>query len=105
MGVGANTTTDYYESLRRRVCVRELGYVPEDFFGFAIAELTDRQIQLSIEFTKTTQPWLEANIGEFNQDWFVDVDKNANSLRLTFKNDELETYFKLSWMQMNHEDE
>ena len=105
MGVGTKTTTDYYEELRTRYFKRELGYVPEEFFGFAIADLSDRQIQLAIDFIKKTQPWLEANIGNLNEEWFVDVDKDANSLRLTFKNDELETYFKLSWMQMNHEDD
>lgn len=84
---------------------KKLGYIPDSYYGFAADSLSYRQIQMAIGFMEKTQPWLEANIGEFNKDWFVDIDNQENSFRLTFKDDETETYFKLSWMQMNHEDD
>lgn len=74
-------------------------------FGIPAEEFSYRQGRLAYEFAKKTQPWLEANIGKFGEDWFVEIDREADSLRLSFKDDETEVYFKLSWMQMEHDDD
>jgi hypothetical protein len=58
-----------------------------------------QQIMKAIKFNLRTQPWLEENIGEFGIDWFVQLDKEEDSLRLLFKNETDEVTFKLAWMQ------
>lgn len=93
------------DSIRQQLAIAELGKIPATYFGIHESELSYRQLWLAIEFIKKTQPWLEENIGDFNKDWFVEIDNSVDSLRLSFKDDETETYFKLSWMQMNHEDD
>lgn len=93
------------DTIREEIVKAQLGRIPANYFGYAESELSYRQLSLAIEFMKKTQPWLEANIGEFNRDWFVEMDKSVDSFRLSFKDTETETYFKLSWMQMNHEDD
>lgn len=50
------------------------------------------------DFAKDVEPWLLDNIGKFDVDWFVEVDNYEDSLRLTFKDQETETYFTLAWM-------
>jgi len=50
-------------------------------------------------FNQLTQPWLEANIGAFGVEWFVELDKEEDSFRLLFKNNTDEVTFKLAWMQ------
>jgi hypothetical protein len=49
-------------------------------------------------FVREVEPWLLDHIGDFGVDWFVEIDKDADSLRLTFKDQETETYFTLAWM-------
>ena len=51
------------------------------------------------DFAKEVEPWLLDNIGKFGVNWFVEVDNSEDSLRLTFKDQETETYFMLAWMQ------
>lgn len=71
-------------------------------YGIPIEELSYRQARLAIDFSINTHPWLLENIGEFGTDWFVEPDKEYDSLRLQFKDSETETYFKLAWMQRDH---
>jgi hypothetical protein len=74
-------------------------------FGIPAEEFSYRQGRLAWEFSTKTQPWIEENIGKLGEDWFVEIDREADSLRLSFKDDETEVYFKLSWMQMEHDDD
>ena len=74
-------------------------------FGIPAEEFSYRQGRLAWEFSTKTQPWIEANIGKLGEDWCVEIDREADSLRLSFKDDETEVYFKLSWMQMEHDDD
>jgi hypothetical protein len=77
----------------------------QSFFGIPAEEFSHRQGTLAYEFSKKTQPWIEEHIGKFGEDWFVELDREADSLRLSFKDDETEVYFKLSWMQFEHDDD
>lgn len=72
-------------------------------YGVPMNELSYRQQRLALQFSNTTQLWLEENIGMFDQDWFVVTDKEYDSWRVQFKNLEDETYFRLSWMQQIQE--
>ncbi len=72
-------------------------------YGIPISELTYNQGKRVFEFAMKTQPWLEENIGEFGEDWFVEPDREHDSLRLQFKDAETEAYFKLAWMQREHD--
>ena len=74
-------------------------------FGIPAEEFSYRQGRLAYEFSKKTQPWIEEHIGKLGEDWFVELDREADSLRLSFKDDETEVYFKLSWMQVEHDDD
>ena len=67
-------------------------------YGVDIESLSFRQKGRVHDFARDVEPWLLANIGEFGVDWFVEVDNAEDSLRLTFKDQETETYFNLAWM-------
>lgn len=67
-------------------------------YSIAIDDLTWLQQSRMLEFARSVEPWLLDNIGEFGVDWFVEVDDVMDSLRLTFKDQETETYFTLAWM-------
>lgn len=71
-------------------------------YGIPISELTYNQGKRVFEFSTKTQPWLEENIGKFGEEWFVEIDKEYDSLRLQFKDGETAAYFKLAWMQRDH---
>ena len=77
----------------------------QSFIGIPAEEFSYRQGRLAWEFSTKTQPWIEENIGKLGEDWFVEIDREADSLRLSFKDDETEVYFKLSWMQMEHDND
>lgn len=72
-------------------------------YGISVEDLSYNQAKLAIQFAAKTEPWLIENIGQFGKDWFVVQDKGHDSLRLTFKDEETEMYFKLAWMQREHE--
>ena len=72
-------------------------------YGIPVEEMSYKQAQAAWKFAMKTQPWLEENIGKFGEDWFVEIDKEFDSLRLQFKDTETEAYFKLAWMQRDHE--
>lgn len=72
-------------------------------YGIPIEELSYKQARAAYVFAIKTQPWLEENIGKLGVEWFVEVDREFDSLRLQFKDEETETYFKLAWMQRDHE--
>lgn len=74
-------------------------------YGIPIEELSYNQAKAAYKFAIKTQPWLEENIGKLGVDWFVEIDREFDSLRLQFKDEETETYFKLAWMQRDHETE
>lgn len=67
-------------------------------YGIDLDSLTWTQKRRVHDFAKDVEPWLLDHIGDFGVDWFVDVDKEFDSLRLTFKDQETETYFTLAWM-------
>lgn len=67
-------------------------------YGIDLDSLTWTQKMRVHDFAKDVEPWLLDHIGDFGVDWFVDVDKEFDSLRLTFKDQETETYFTLAWM-------
>jgi hypothetical protein len=69
------------------------------YYGYHYSELSYKQIMAAYNFEAKVQPWLEENIGKFNENWFVEVDKEFDSLRITFDTPENEMYFKLGWMQ------
>ena len=70
----------------------------ERIYDIPITELSYNQGKLIYEFAKKTQPWLEENIGEFGKDWFVEIDREYDSLRLKFNDIQSETFFKLAFM-------
>lgn len=72
-------------------------------YGIPLDDLSYQQSKRTIEFALKVQPWLEENIGTFGQKWTVELDKTHDSLRLIFINESDETYFKLAWMQRDHE--
>lgn len=72
--------------------------VNNSVYGVDIDLLSYRQKNRVYEFARDVEPWLVANIGDFGVEWFVEVDKAEDSLRLTFKDQETETYFHLAWM-------
>lgn len=72
-------------------------------YGIPVTELSYNQAKHAIRFAATTEQWLVENIGEFGKDWFVEQDKEYDSLRLSFKDEQTEMYFKLAWMQRDHE--
>jgi len=78
--------------------------IPEVLYGIPITNMSDQQIYKAMNFSMTVEPWLNANIGEFGKDWFVELDKEFNSLRLYFKDNETEVYFKLAWLHGAKED-
>lgn len=73
-------------------------------YGIPVEELSYNQAKLAIRFAAKTEPWLNENIGSFGKDWFVEQDKQYDSLRLNFKDEETEMYFKLAWMQRDHDE-
>ncbi len=72
--------------------------VDNTVYGIDIDSLSYRQKGRVLDFARDVEPWLIANIGDFGVDWFVEVDTAEDSLRLTFKDQETETYFNLAWM-------
>ena len=84
---------------------KNLGELAKDgkVYGIPIDDLSYNQGMAVIRFASTTQEWIEDNIGEFGKDWFVEIDREYDSLRLQFKDDATETYFKLAWMQRDHD--
>lgn len=74
-------------------------------YGIPLEELSYRQVKVALDFANSTELWLKENISEFGEAWFVEPDKEYDSLRVLFKNLEDETYFKLSWMQQIREAE
>ena len=72
-------------------------------YGIPKQDLSYRQFKFATMFAVKVEPWLNENIGVFNVDWFVEADKSADSLRLQFKDDSTETYFKLAWMARDHD--
>lgn len=73
-------------------------------YGIPIEDLSYNQAKVAIIFAKKTEPWLLENIGNFGKDWFVEQDKAYDSLRLVFKDEQTEMYFKLAWMQREHDE-
>lgn len=71
-------------------------------YGIPITELSYNQGMAVVRFAASTQQWLEGNIGRFGEEWFVEIDREFDSLRLQFRDAELEAYFKLAWMQRDH---
>ena len=72
--------------------------VDDAVYGIPIDSLSTMQKTRVMNFVSDVEPWLLSNIGDFGVDWFVEIDKQADSLRLTFKDQETETYFTLAWM-------
>lgn len=72
-------------------------------YGIPVEELSYNQAKLAIRFASNTEQWLLENIGSFGKDWFVEQDKEFDSLRLKFKDEQTEMYFKLAWMERDHE--
>lgn len=72
-------------------------------YGILVENLSYNQAKLAISFAAKTEPWLLENIGEFGKDWFVLQDPAHDSLRLSFKDEQTEMYFKLAWMQRDHD--
>ncbi len=73
-------------------------------YGIPVEDLSYNQAKVAIRFAMTTEPWLIENIGKFGKDWFVEQDHSHDSLRLQFKDDQTEMYFKLAWMQREHDE-
>jgi hypothetical protein len=73
-------------------------------YGIPVEHLSYNQAKLAIHFAAKTEPWLLENIGEFGKDWFVSQDLAYDSLRLSFKDEQTEMYFKLAWMQRDHDE-
>lgn len=71
---------------------------PGELYGILEKNMSWRQKLKALEFARDVEPWLLAHLGEFGVDWFVENDDDADSLRLTFKDQETETYFMLAWM-------
>lgn len=74
-------------------------------YGYPIKELSYKQLKTAMKFKITVEPWLIDNVGEFNKDWFVEIDKSYDDLRLQFPDPDTETWFHLAWMQRNHDDD
>ena len=74
------------------------------YYGFHISDLTFTQLKRAIEFQERVEPWLTENLGKFGEEWFVEIDKDNNSLRVKFKDNETETWFKLAWIYGAKED-
>lgn len=72
--------------------------VNETVYGVDVSLLSWIQKNRVHDFARDVEPWLLEHIGNFGVEWFVEVDKDADSLRLTFKDQETETYFMLAWM-------
>ena len=99
--------SDSDESVRIEMQYKNLQDLAKDgkVYGIAVGDLSYKQGMAVIRFAATTHEWLEGNIGEFGKEWFVELDREFDSLRLKFKDSETETYFKLAWMQREHETE
>ena len=72
---------------------------PTHIYGYKIDELSYKQVMSALKFQTTVEPWLNENVGEFNKDWFVEIDKSHNDLRLQFSDPDTQTWFSLAWMQ------
>ena len=73
-------------------------------YGFPSSDLSYNQTQIAYLFSKSVEPWLNDNLGKFGEEWFVEIDKEHDSLRLQFKNNETETWFKFAWIYGAKED-
>jgi hypothetical protein len=69
------------------------------YYGYPEDKLTLNQIIKAIRFSQTVEPWLEENIGQLGVKWFVEVDKEADSLRLRFADNETEIWFQFAWLE------
>lgn len=67
-------------------------------YGVQVDDLSYRQAMKVIEFAMKVQPWLDDNIGAFGDEWMVEIDLEFDSLRLQFKDQQSEVYFKLAFM-------
>jgi hypothetical protein len=81
-----------------KICEISKCAVDDAVYGIPIDSLSTMQKTRVMNFASDVEPWLLSNIGDFGVDWFVEIDKQADSLRLTFKDQETETYFTLAWM-------
>jgi hypothetical protein len=70
----------------------------DEIYGIPIEQLSWLQRQKAHEFVKYVEPWLLDHLGNYGIDWHVEIDKDADSFRLQFKDQETETYFMLAWM-------
>ncbi len=71
---------------------------PGELYGIPIEQLSWFQRQKAQDFIKHVEPWLLDHLGIYGVDWHVELDKDADSFRLQFKDQETETYFMLAWM-------
>ena len=70
---------------------------PDELYGIPIEQLSWAQRFKAHSFVRDVEPWLLDHLGEYGVDWYVEVDNDADSLRLQFKDQETETYFALAW--------
>jgi hypothetical protein len=84
----------------------DAGFMKEGvIYGYLVTNLSYKQIRSAMKFKTTVEPWLNENIGEFDKDWFVEIDKSYDDLRLQFPDPDTETWFNLAWMQRSREDD
>lgn len=82
-----------------------LNFVKYIIYGLSSEDLSYNQRMVARLFSERVEPWLNENLGRFGEEWFVEIDKEHDSLRLQFNDIETETWFKLAWIHGAKEEE
>jgi hypothetical protein len=69
----------------------------DTWFGLPGTELSWRMKKLSYDFDATLSRWLLDNVGPLGDDWWVEIDREADSLRANFKDPTIETWVAMKW--------
>ena len=69
------------------------------WFGFPGNELSYRQKLNAAMFDEQLSRWLLDNVGEFGKDWWAEIDKEFDSMRVAFKDPSMETWVSMVWCQ------
>ena len=71
----------------------------DQWFGFHGNELSHRQKLNATRFDEQLSRWLLDNVGEFGKDWWAEIDKEVDSMRVAFKDPSMETWVSMVWCQ------
>jgi hypothetical protein len=67
------------------------------WFGLPGHDLSLRMKFLSYDFDRNLSAWLLENVGALGEDWWVEIDREANSLRAVFRDLDVESWVTLAW--------